>query len=297
MRLIPIFDTNIFGDLQRGTISQDAWRRVRRKAPGRGWLLSSVTALELLAAVDAAPSAAFLDVKQRISAAYSMCNGRILEDPRMLLCKEILHIPFPADKMAPAGRAIEREMDVVRRGNSLEQLLKGIPYKGRHIKLNEKSAITRVMAGPKRDWKAAVEKMADEYYPAWREHFKSTGKRIPPEKKRELRPRSTWQPQRVEFIKSLIQWLNASENPALVDELCKRFDAVLEFTIFISREFLISNYSLAEHDSDVFDMYQLQYLAMDRFVIVTHDPDLTHRTQHSDQASRIMTFDQFLSTL
>jgi hypothetical protein len=297
VRLIPIFDTNIFGDLQRGSISQDAWRRVRKKAPGRGWPLSSVTALELLAAVDAAPAAGFLDVKQRISSAYSMCNGRILEDPRMLLCKEILRIPFPADQMAPAGGAIEREMDVVRRGNSREQLLKGIPFKGRHVKMNATSAITQVMAGPKRNWKSAVEKMADEYYPAWREYFKSTGKRIPPEKKKELKPRSTWQPQRAEFIKSLIQWLHANETQVLVEELCKRFDAVLEFTTFISREFLIGNYSLEQHDSDVFDMFQLQYLAMDRFVIVTNDPDLVHRTQHSHQASRIMSFDQFLSTL
>lgn len=297
MRLIPIFDTNIFGDLQRGSISQDAWRRVRKKAPSHGWPLSSVTALELLAGVDAAPAAGFLDVKQRISEAYSMCHGRILEDPRMLLCKELLRIPFPTDKMAPAGNTIRREMDVVRRGNSREQLLKGIPFKWRHVKMNATSAITQVMAGPKKDWKAAVEKMADEYYPAWREHFKSTGKRIPPEKKRELKPRSTWKPQRADFIKSLIQWLHADETPVRVDELCKRFDAVLEFTIFVAREFLIGNYSLEEHDSDVFDMYQLQYLAMDRFVIVTSDPDLVHRTQLSHQASRILSFDQFFSKL
>ncbi len=142
-----------------------------------------------------------------------------------------------------------------------------------------------------------MEKMADEYYPGWREHFQSTGKRIPREKKRELKPRSTWRPRRAEFVKSLIQWLHAEETPVLVDELCERFDAVLEFTIFIAREFLISDYSLDKHDSDVFDMFQLQYLAMDRFVIVTNDPDLIHRTQQSYQASRIMSFDQFLSTL
>jgi len=297
MQLIPIFDTNIFGDLQRGSISQDAWKLVRQKAPGHGWPLSSATALELLAAVDAAPAAAFLDVKQRIAAAYSMCRGRILEDPRMLLCKEILRIPFPADQIAPAGRVIEREMDVVRRANSQEQLLGGIPFKWRHVKMNNTSAITQVMAGPKRDWKSAVETMADEYYPPWREHFKDTGKRIPSEMKRELKPRSKWQPQGPAFIKNLIQWLHASETPGLVDELCKRFDAVLEFTIFITREFLIGNYSLEGHDSDVFDMFQLQYLAMDRFVIVTNDPDLVHRTQHSHQASRIMSFDQFYSKL
>lgn len=163
--------------------------------------------------------------------------------------------------------------------------------------MNATSAITQVMAGPKKAWKAAVEKTADEYYPAWREHFKSTGKRIPAEKKWELKPRSTWQPRRAEFIKNLIEWLHADEIPVLVEDLCKRFDAVLEFTTFIAREFLIGNYSLEQHDSDVFDMFQLQYLAMDRFVIVTNDPDLIHRTQHSHQASRIMSFDQFFSTL
>ena len=215
----------------------------------------------------------------------------------MLLCKEILHIPFPQDQMAPAANVLDRQMDLVRRANSLGQLLQGIPYKGRHIKMNETTAVTKVMAGPKNDWKAAVERMADEYYPAWREHFESTGKRIPTDKRRELKPRSRWHPQRAEFIKSLIQWLHGNETPALIEELCGRFDAVLEFTIFIAREFLIGNYSLEEHDSDVFDMFQLQYLAMNTFVIVTNDSDLVHRTQNSHQASRIMSFDQFLSTL
>jgi len=71
----------------------------------------------------------------------------------------------------------------------------------------------------------------------------------------------------------------------------------LEFTIFISREFLLRNYSLDKHHSDVFDWFQLYYLAMDQFVIVTGDPDLSHRTQQSSQAGRIMSFAQFLSSL
>jgi hypothetical protein len=36
---------------------------------------------------------------------------------------------------------------------------------------------------------------------------------------------------------------------------------------------------------------------MDRFVIVTGDPDLSKRTAPSSQARRIMTFHDFLQTL
>jgi hypothetical protein len=190
VRLIPIFDTNIFGDLQRGSISLAAWRRVRQKAPGRGWPLSSVTALELLAGVDAAPAAGFLDVKQRISAAYSMCSGRILEDPRMMLCKEILSIPFPADQMAPASHVIKRQMDVVRRGNSLEQLLQGIPYKGRHIKMNSTAAITQVMAGPKKNWRAAVHRGTETRRTAKVAEIGKGQKRTAEARRRRGKPRS-----------------------------------------------------------------------------------------------------------
>jgi len=65
----------------------------------------------------------------------------------------------------------------------------------------------------------------------------------------------------------------------------------------VAREFLLTNYSLEKHQSDVFDQFQLQYLAMDRFIIVSGDSELSARTKLSPQAARIMSFDQFLRTL
>jgi hypothetical protein len=47
MRPIPIFDTNIFGDVQSGDIPAGDWRYLLRHRPGHGWPLSLVTALEL----------------------------------------------------------------------------------------------------------------------------------------------------------------------------------------------------------------------------------------------------------
>src|ERR1035438_5067112 len=70
-----------------------------RHLPGRGWPLSQVTALELLAGIHFAGSADFLNVRQRIELAYKLSNGRILNDPRFLLCQEVLRIPFPSDKV------------------------------------------------------------------------------------------------------------------------------------------------------------------------------------------------------
>jgi hypothetical protein len=189
-------------------------------------------------------------------------------------------------------------MDVVRRANSLNQLLEaGVPYRGRLARLNSTFALADVMAGPKESWTAAVQRMTDEKYPAWRELFQRTGRRLPRELRKELRPRSAWQNERPVFIRALLDWLGASVSPELVAEMSKRLDAVLEFTIFVAREFLLSNYSLEKHQSDVFDQFQLQYLAMDRFVVVSGDADLSTRIRQSPQAGRIMSFDQFLGTL
>jgi hypothetical protein len=44
-------------------------------------------------------------------------------------------------------------------------------------------------------------------------------------------------------------------------------------------------------------MFQLQYLAFDKYVIVSSDPDLTRKTRRSSQADRILSLDQFLQTL
>lgn len=301
MKRTPIFDTNIFSDLQRELISQADWNTLLRHRPPGGWPLSSVTALELLVGLDAAKADGFLDVKQRIARAYSLSGGRVLEDPRILLCKRILRIPFPDDQLAPAAQLISRYMDIVRYANSLDQALSArIHYKGAaagRAGFDTTSVFAEVMASPKKQWMAAVERMADETYPAWREKYQQTGKRLPPSKRWELKQRPFGQLQRTSFITALLDWLHAPADSATVSEMLQRLDAVLEFTIFVVREFLLTSYSLEGHQSDVFDQFQLQYLALDKFVIVTNDRDLSVRTRQSSQAARIMSFEQFLRSL
>ena len=99
----------------------------------------------------------------------------------------------------------------------------------------------------------------------------------------------------------LTAWLRAAGAPVVagesVAEITKRLDAVLEFTLFVVREFLTGSYSLEKHGSDVYDQFQLHYLAVDKFVIVSDDSDLSKRTSRSCQADRIKSFNEFLQSL
>ena len=297
MRPIPIFDTNVIADVQRGKISQSDWRKLLRHRPGRGWPLSSVTAFELLAGIDAAPPKNFPNVKERIALAYNLSNGRVLEDPRFMICTELLHIPAPQVALPSFARTVTKYMDIARRANSFDELVRtGVPYKGRRARINATTVPTEVMAGPKKDWIKTVENMADERYPPWRTNLQATGRRLPATLTEGLEQRSTWIALRPTYVKALLGWLGGSVEPSLVDEFSTRLDAALEFVTFVTQEFLLGKYKPERHDSDVFDHFQLLHLVLDRFIIVSADPDLLIRTRQSPQASRIMTFAQFLET-
>lgn len=60
VRLTPIFDTNIFGDVG-GRISEKDWRFLVRHRPCHGWPLSDITAWELLVGVNVVKPSDFQD--------------------------------------------------------------------------------------------------------------------------------------------------------------------------------------------------------------------------------------------
>jgi hypothetical protein len=297
LRPTPIFDTNIFGHVQEGSIPKSDWQRLLRHRPGHGWPLSCVTALELLAGLHDVPSRKFPQLKEQFDLAFKLSNGRILEEPRFLFCTEVLRIPFPDDFIPPSASVIACYIDVVRRAKTLAEILAGrVPYKGGRAGFQTTSVLNDLVTGPKNQWVEGVEAIATRNFPRWRELYQQTGKRLPPEMRKELEPRSAWEAQRCAFAQSILAWLGASTKPECVAETTERLDAVLEFTIFVAREFLVGNYSLEKHWSDVYDQFQLHYLAIDRFIIVSEDSDLSKRTSRSRQASRIMPFQEFLQT-
>lgn len=306
MRPVPIFDTNIFGHVLDGSITAKDWRFLLRHRPGHGWPLSMVSALELLAGFDGASSEKFQEAKTQIEFACQLAKARLLEEPTFLLCKEVLRVPFPAKLERPRPELIADYMQVICCADSLEQIRAGrVPVSKLRSKGGGRAGFAGVdgpvlkelVAGPKRQWVEGAEMFAGEIYPQWRELFEKTGKRLPDELRREIKSRQAWGREKAKFTEAKLKWLEATTTPELVAQIAKRLDAVLEFTIFMDRELLLGNYNLEKHDSDVYDQFQLHYLAVDRFVIVTEDVRLQERTARSSQAARILSFDQFLQTL
>jgi hypothetical protein len=154
------------------------------------------------------------------------------------------------------------------------------------------------MEGPKKQWVKAIETMATEKHPEWRQQFENTNKRLPPEMRREVEAWLASKAPRSSFIEGLLSWLGVTKpSTETVSKITERLDAVLEFAIFVVRGFLLGNYGAEKHESDVYDQFQLQYLAMERFVLVSGDSDLSKRTIRSSQADRIMSFQEFLRTV
>ena len=308
--LKPIFDTNIFGHVQDGSIPAREWRFLLRHRPGHGWPISVVTALELLAALPGATLDKFQKLKGQIELAHKLSKGRVpLDDPRFLICKEVFRVPFPDKLPRIEPEVMADHMEVVRCAKSTEDIRNGRVRVKKLLTRGEghegfagfdPSVIVELAGGqesPKKEWIRRLEAFASDIFPNWQEHFRTTGKRLPDEIRSMIEPRSAWDPEREKFHAVFLEWLGLSATPELIAQVVKRLDAVFEFTLWVDREFLLRNYNAEKHESDVYDQFQLHYLAMDRFVIVTADPDLWKRTARSSQAERIQSFDKFLQSL
>ena len=299
MRTIPIFDTNVFGHVQSGEIPQSDWKRVLGHRPGLGWPLSLVTALELQVDLADVEEKNFAEFRERINIAFRFANGFILEDPKFLICRDLLHIPFPPDLVPPSAAVLSMHMNVIRRAPSLEALLTGTVKlkRGQPTGLRATDGPKVIVEGVKSEWIRLVEKTADAVYPEWRTCFDQTGWRLPVEMRKNLKYRKAFEARAMEFASGLLDWLGGEQKPEVVAELKPRLDAVVRFTAFVVAEFLEGKYSLEKNASDIFDQFQLHYLALDGFTIVSNDRHMWNRTAGSPQASRIMSFENFLRSL
>ena len=215
-----------------------------------------------------------------------------------MLCRDVLHVPIPDDLVAPDGSVLRRHMDLLRRAATLVQLLQGLPYKGLHARFQDLSAVNLIVRDLESKWVSGLEVIATAHNPTWRELFRERGRRLPPEIRQEIDPPFAWNTEKRAFIEILLRdLLKTRPEPALVDVMMEKLSAVVEFTMFVLHAFLTGNYSIEKNSSDVFDQFQLRYPAMDRFVIITGDPDLSNRTLRSSQGGRITTFHDFLQTL
>jgi hypothetical protein len=162
VRPIPIFDTNIFGHVQDGSISQKDWRYLLRHRSGHGWPLSAITGLELLAGFQEGHSKGFLKQKAQVELAYQLSKGHTHEEPCFLLCEEVLRVPYPPERTRLRVDVIADQITVVRFAKSMEDILAGrVPVKGlrtqghgrRGLSGFDPSVLQEMLAGPKNEWK------------------------------------------------------------------------------------------------------------------------------------------------
>jgi hypothetical protein len=181
VRSIPIFDTNIFGHAQSGKISPSEWRLLNRHRPGHGWRLSAVSALELLVDLPNLTSEEkFHQFRKRLELAMRLSNGRVLEEPRLLICADVLKVPFPASIPRLPVRTLIEHMQVIRRAQSLKQVHEGfIRWKSRYAKLQSTNAVRNVVTLVKQRWIQQVHQFADGVFPEWRNCYAETGHRLP----------------------------------------------------------------------------------------------------------------------
>lgn len=260
--------------------------------------------MELLAGVHRVPSQKFLQHREQVELACKLSKGRIHEEPRFLICKEVLGRSLPPKVPRLPVKLLSDYMTVVRRAESREEILANrVPVKGLCIGKGhagfagfKTSVFEELLDGPKGQWLKRTENFADKVYPRWREHFQETGRRLPEKKREEIKSRLVSDAERAEYSESFLRWMRAPVDPDAVADIMKRLDAVLEYTTFVAREHLTRGYNLEKNKSDVYDQFQLHYLVMDRFVIVTEDKKLRTRTARSSQAKRIMSFGEFLES-
>lgn len=298
IHVIPLFDTNIFVHLVEGRISPGDWRRVIRLRPARGWPASAITVLELLVGIHGVAPEDFDQAKKQLRHVWELSRGRVLDEPRVLLCRDLFHANFPYEPIS-AG-ALSKLTNVVCLADTLDDLREArVSYKSCIYHAKRKAGvdtrlISDLMIGPKRDWIRQITSLLTDIYPEWRTYSEKTQFHIPPDLRRRLEPSDVWLRTRHKFSESILEWLRidgSNFNPA---EFAMKIDAVISFTIWVLQESLLRKYAFENHESDIYDQFQLHYLANENYVFVTNDKKLRGRTASSAQAGRILSFDQFL---
>jgi len=206
VRAIPIFDTNIFGHVQSGKIPERHWKRMLQHRPGLGWPLSLVTVLELLVDLDNVKEQNFAEFRERIDRAFRLANGRVLEDPKYLICTDLLHIAPPPEVVPPSTATLRLYMDVIRRAQSVEELLTGTvkPKRNRPSGLRATKDPKLIVEDVKNKWISTVHQTADALYPDWRKCFAETGWRLPDQMRKALKYREAFEARSAEFTSGML---------------------------------------------------------------------------------------------
>jgi hypothetical protein len=141
-----------------------------------------------------------------------------------------------------------------------------------------------------------LEAVLTEAAPLWRDRVSKREPYLSAAEREELKRKEVWVRKRSDFLRAFTEWLSpgiAKEELGYVDD---KMDLVLTFAIAIVKDVLLRNYAFSKHDSDVYDLLQLHYLAFDRYVFVTGDDRLRSKLLSSRQAGRLLGVRGFLNS-
>jgi hypothetical protein len=299
MRPTPLFDTNIFSDVATGKITPATWASLKKVRPRRGWPLSCITAMELLAGIDKACGDDFESAQIAIAKSYELSSGRVLKEPRALLCEELLKCEFPEGQIEP--KVLSRHLLVVSRAKNKQDLLKHEVFIRQHSRRTstyagfDPSIVATLMEGPKEKWVGMLEAVLTEAAPSWRDRVAKGEPYFSAAERDEVKRKEVWVRKRSDFLRAFTDWLSPDIDEEELRRLGEKMDLVLTFAIAIVKEVLLRNYSFSKHDSDMYDLLQLHYLAFDRYVFVTADDRLRSKLSASGQAGRLLNLHEFLN--
>jgi hypothetical protein len=301
MRLTPLFDTNVFSNASMGLIDQASWRFLRKHRTRKGWPLSAVTAIELLAGLRMVPQDKFGKARDAIALAFDLSSGRVLKEPRQLVCEQLFGREFPEAEIRT--KVLSNFLLVASRAREKRELSERKVFIKRHSsRVNtyggfDPAIVGDLLKGPKEKWVETLGSVLNQVTPLWRERIARGEAYLSPVERMKLRGKAVWTDKRAEFLRAFTEWLSPGLNEQQLLCIDQKMDAVLTLAISILRDVFLRNYAFSKHDSDVYDLFQLHYLALDRYVLVTDDERLAKRLDVSTQRSKVMSFGAFLGTL
>ncbi len=209
VRPSPIFDTNVFIDSASGAITPKEWSKIRRCCPKRGWPLSMITAAELLVGLTKVGNQMFSQKRKELESARQLSRARVLPEPRVLVCEELLGKEFPLEP--PLPEVFTKCIEIVSRAKSHSELEHGkvlykpAVYKGKRTAGCNLAIVEELLRGPKKQWTQIIAQHLDSLDATWRSRRAVSGSSLPEQLREKLKQQIPWTGLRFSFAQTLIQ--------------------------------------------------------------------------------------------
>lgn len=285
MRLTPIFDTSSLINLSREHDLGAVVKRLRPLIPSRGCPLSFVTTLELFRGLsNGAPEKVASTVKPLLLAAR-ISRGVVLRTPLTFASVELFQVK---EALRHQPRLLMDWLEKIQSPDFIARFASG------EVDMDFERT-NRIFGKIEREESRDMEMLLNEWNPNWRAD-RQTGSALP-ENLREVAKRGMeLDTLRDALPEHFLTSLKIEPTPLNISKARIHCDAFFTFQVNRQRASIIGNYAFEKKPNDFHDWLQLLYLIRSQFCFVTEDRLLLDRTRQSDQRTRIMSLNEFLSS-